>query len=216
MRAEMAVLFDTGKSRFEQQAAALASATQQALRSSMEQQLPAIEKDLLERCHAQAERLMAGQVEQWTLLLSDRAQQAQQDLLPKLAGAAEEAAARCAAQLETRSEELFTQAGARLEQQLNRIGSQVRQAFLRHLVSELSRSQQVWIQQAQRKLEGMATDHLQWTRRHLADVMKNFGEALIRQAYADAGATAEAGLAADSARVGSQAERLSAVSVEPS
>jgi hypothetical protein len=182
LQTELDQLVRYGKERLEQQTTDLLFATEKGLRASMEQQLPAIEKDLLERCLKQAETLMAGQVEQWTLLHSDRMQESHQAAEQKLNQASEQIAAQHAAALEAKLAEVASQSSARLEQQLGRIGTQVRQAFLRHIVTELGRSQQVWVQQSQRQIEQMAADSIEKTRLSLSQMMKNLGESLIQQA----------------------------------
>jgi hypothetical protein len=207
---QAAALLDSSKSRLEQQAADLTSVTQQALRFSIEQQLPAIERDLLERCRTEAERLMAGQVEQWTLLFKDRTEQARQSALTELESAASEAAKRHISFLDEHAEQGLQQAGARLEQQLARIGTQIRQSFLRHIVGELSRSQQIWIQQAQREMETLAAQNLQWTRQSIAQIMKNFGESLIRQAYLEGGTPPEVKKVTSESDVTGQADETAA------
>jgi hypothetical protein len=90
-----------------------------------------------------------------------------------------------AAALDAQLEEHLTQVSTRLEQQLHRVGTQVRQTFLRHIVTELGRSQQVWIQQAQRELEKLARESLERNRRNLTQYVKTIGESLIRQAFAE-------------------------------
>jgi hypothetical protein len=206
LRDEMTGLMESSKTRLEQQAADLASVTQQALRFSMEQQLPGIEKDLLERCRAEAERMMAGQVEQWTLLLKDRAQEAQRTIVEDMERTAADARQRYATALDASTDQTLEQAGARLEQQLARIGTQVRQTFLRHIIGELSRSQQIWIQQAQRQMETVAAQNLQWTRQSVSQIMKNFGESLIRQAYLEGGTPPEVAPVAAASRDHADAE----------
>jgi hypothetical protein len=173
----------------EQQSDDLLLAGQKGLRASMEQQLPAIEKDLLERCLKQSETLMAGQVEQWSLLHSERMQKSQQAAEQRLNELSEQIAGRQAAALEARLSEIGEQSGARLEQQLGRIGTQVRQAFLRHIVAELGRSQQVWVQQSQRQIEKLAADSIEKTRLSLSQMMKSLGESLIQQAIPQAPAS---------------------------
>jgi hypothetical protein len=182
MRESAEVLTQANAERLEQRASELVATTQQGLRASMEQQLPAIEKDLLERCRVVGEKMMASQVEQWTLLFSDRVQTARQTLEQRLEETMNEVFARHAAALDARFEEQLTQAAARLEQQLNRIGTQVRQTYLRHIVTELGRTQQVWVQQAQRQLENLAAENFDRSRRNLSQYMKSFGESLIQQA----------------------------------
>lgn len=182
MNAEMAGLLLTSKQQLEQHSGELVSTTQQGLRASMEQELPGIEKDLLDRCRIQGERMMAAQVEQWMLLFSDRVQNAQQSMQQRLDETLQEVSTRQAATMEARFDELQAQACTGLEEQLHRIGTQIRQAFLRHMITELGRSQQVWLQQAQRQLDKMASENLDRSRRNLAECMKSFGEFLIQQA----------------------------------
>ena len=182
MREETAALTRANAQKLDQHASELVTTTQLGLRASMEQQLPEIEKDLLERCRVQGERMMAAQVEQWTLLFSDRVQNAQQSMATRLDETMNDAFSRHAAALDARLEEHLAQAGARLEQQLNRIGTQVRQTYLRHIVTELGRTQQVWIQQSQRQLEKLVLANLERSRRNLSQYMKSFGESLIQQA----------------------------------
>jgi predicted metal-dependent hydrolase len=85
---------------------------------------------------------------------------------------------------------------SRLEQQMMQIATQVRQSFLRHIVTELSKNQEAWIESAQRQLEDLAEQSLQWTRRNVSLVMKNFGEALLRQAYMEGASPAQVSPAA--------------------
>lgn len=182
MQEEMAALLQTNVQRLDEHASDLITTTQLGLRSSMEQQLPAIEKDMLERCRVQGERMMAAQLEQWTLLFSDRVRDAQQSMEKRLDETLNAVYSRHAAALDARLEEHLAQAGARLEQQLTHIGTQVRQTFLRHIVTELGRSQQVWVQQSQRQLDKMASANLERSRRSLAQYMRRFGEFLMQQA----------------------------------
>ena len=182
LQAEIDQLVRYGKERLEQQSSDLLLASQKGLRSSMEQELPAIERDLLERCLKQSETLMAGQVEQWTLLHADRIQKSEQTAEQRLNEVSEQVAGRQATALESRLSEIGAQSGARLEQQLGRIGTQVRQAFLRHVVTELGRSQQVCVQQSERQIQKMAADSIERTRLTLSQMMKSLGESLIQQA----------------------------------
>jgi len=212
---ELTGLLQSGTARMERQASDLLLAGQQGLRSSMEQQLPAIEKDLLDRCQKQAERMMAAQVEQWTLLFSDRVQQAQQSIAQQLNETADRVAAVRSSAIEAKTEETLSQAGARLEQQLTRIGTQVRQAFLRHVVTELSNSQQAWIQQSGRQLEALAGEHLEKTRQSIAQLMRILGESLIRQAYLPGPPAAEAAASSEPAGDATACESLSKVPLRP-
>ena len=211
----MAGLLQANTQRMDQHAIELVSTTQLGLRASMEQQLPAIEKDLLERCRVQSERMMAAQVEQWTLLFSDRVQAAERSLKTQLDGTLEEVVTRHSAALESRFEDSYTRASERLEQQLNRIGTQVRQAFLRHIVTELGRGQQVWIQQAQRQLEKLASENLERTRQTLSQYMKSYGESVIRQASVEAETPGQPSLAFESQPVAPVPELLAEISSEP-
>ncbi|MBI4480953.1 MAG: PilZ domain-containing protein [Acidobacteria bacterium] len=211
----MAGLLQANTQRLDQHASELVTTTQLGLRASMEQQLPAIEKDLLERCRIQSERMMAAQVEQWTLLFSDRVQTAERSLKEQLDGTMEEVVTRHSAALESRFEDSHTRASQRLEQQLNRIGTQVRQAFLRHIVTELGRGQQVWIQQAQRQLEKLASENLERTRQNLSQYMKSYGESVIRQASTEAETPAQSSLAFESQPAAPAPELLAEISSEP-
>ena len=211
----MAGLLQANTQRLDQHASELVATTQHGLRTSMEQQLPAIEKDLLERCRVQSERMMAAQVEQWTLLFSDRVQAAERSLKTQLDGTLEEVVTRHSAALESRFEDSYTRASERLEQQLNRIGTQVRQAFLRHIVTELGRGQQVWIQQAQRQLEKLASENLERTRQTLSQYMKSYGESVIRQASVEAETPGQPSLALESQPVAPAPEFLAEISSEP-
>lgn len=168
--------------RLERQASDLLSTTRQAMRSSLEQQLPELERDILERCRKAGDQMMAAQVEQWTLLFSDRVRDAEQSVRQRLEAAEQEAASRHADVLADRLEELQDQAIARMEQQLHRVGTQVRQAFLRHIVTELARGQETWLQQARRQIEKLAAEQLKRTRKLLSEQMREFGELWIRQA----------------------------------
>ena len=104
----------------------------------------------------------------------------------------EENTARFAAGFEARSELLRAQSCGQLEQQVEQINSQARQAFLRHSVNELNQRQQLWLQQAQKDLNDLAAQNLQQTRRGLSQVMRVLGEAVIRGAYQDVGGREEA------------------------
>jgi hypothetical protein len=181
MQEESATLLQAHQQRLDQHALDLLKTTQIGLRASMEQQLPGIERDLLESCRLQSQHLMAAQVEQWTLLFTDRVKRTQQSMDTRIDEAMREAFSRHSAALDSHIEEHLAQAGTRLEQQLDRIGTQVRQTFLRHVVTELGRSQQVWIQQAQRELEKLASASLERNRRNLARYVRCIGESLIQR-----------------------------------
>ncbi len=169
--------------RIEQDTAEMAAGVREVLRRSVQQQLPALENELLERCRVVSERLLAAQVEQWMLLFSDRLQKAQQTIRESLETAEAEAVTGRDASLAGRSEQLLQECTARLEQQMDRIGIQVRQSFLRQVGSELSRSQRHWLEQAQRQFEHVAEQNLQRTRRNISEMLRQIGETLLRQSY---------------------------------
>jgi hypothetical protein len=156
-----------------------ASAT---FRETLERQIPKIEKELLDRCLVQSERLLAGQVEQWTLLFSDRVQEALQTASLRVQASVEEAASRHAAALDAGSEESAPQPRSRLEQQMAEIATQTRESFLRDLATELSKNQDTWLEKVHRQLDDLAEEHLRRIRWNAALVMKNLGESLLRQA----------------------------------
>jgi hypothetical protein len=174
-------LLETGTQRLHENAAELVSASQQGLRASLEQLLPQMQGESLERCRVVGERLMSTQLEQWSLLFSDRLRQGQKTLTQRLDATFDEMLARHSATVSVRFEELESAAGARLDQQLRRIGTQVRQTFLRHVVTELGRGQQVWLQQAQRQVERMAAAQLERIRQDFGTMVKQFAELLLQQ-----------------------------------
>ena len=170
-------------SRIEQDTAEMASGVREVLRRSIQQQLPPLEKEVLERCRVVSERMLAAQVEQWTLLFSDRLQKAQQTIRESLETAEAEAATHRDENLAGRSEQLLQECTARLEQQMDRVGIRVRQSFLRQVGAELTRSQRHWLEQAQRQLEHVAEQNLQRTRRNVSEMLRQIGETLLRQSY---------------------------------
>ncbi|MBF8305218.1 MAG: hypothetical protein HW398_406, partial [Acidobacteria bacterium] len=99
---------------------------------------------------------------------------------------------RFVAQIEARSELLRAQSCGHLEKQIDEFTHQARQAFLRHIVTELEQKQQRWLQDAQKELNDLAEQKLQRTRQSLSIVMKEFGEALIRGPYAEVGVPGDA------------------------
>ncbi len=185
MQNELAQLIMSSNECLQQEASALVSATRTNLQQNLEQELPALEKGFVEQCRTQAEQLQDGQMEEWTRLWSTRRQQAEQALTQRMERVVEENTARFVAGLEARSKDLQTQSLAQLESQIEQTENQVREAFLRHMVTELNRRQQVWIQQAQRQLENLADQNLYRTRQGLSEIMKDLGEALLRQAYGE-------------------------------
>lgn len=161
----------------------LVAGAREGLRQSVQAEFPGLEKELVERCRKVAEPMLASQVEQWTLLLRDRLEQAQKSVAGLVQTAAEESASRCAKEMESLFDRLLDASVSRLEQQLERIGTQARQSFLRHIVSELTRNQQHCLDQARRQLQEQTEHHLQLSRWNFAELLKRVGEMLIRQAY---------------------------------
>ena len=129
-------------------------------------------------------------MEELDRLCADRVQEADQSVNQRIGKIVEENTTLFVAQVEARSELLRTQACGQLEQQIDQITNQTRQAFMRHIVTELKQKQQLWLQQAQQELNDLAEQKLQRTRQSLSQVMKEFGETLIRGTYPEVGVLA--------------------------
>ena len=188
MRNEVTEVIKSGKAQLQQETSELASTAWTSLRQSMDQELPSVEKQFVGQCRVQAEQLLASQTEEFNRRCSDRVQEADQSLNERMERMVEENTTRFVAGFETRSELLRAQSCGQLEQQIEQINNQARQAFLRHIVNELNQRQQLWLQQAQKDLNDLAAQNLQQTRRGLSQVMRVLGEALIRGAYEEVGA----------------------------
>jgi len=192
MRNEVTEVIKSGKAQLQQETSELASTARTSLRQSLDQELPSLGTQFVEQCRVQAEQLLAGQMEELNRRCSDRVHEAEQGVNQRMGKIVEEGTTRFVAGFEARSELLRAQSCGQLEQQIEQINSQARQAFLRHIVTELNQRQQLWLQQAQKDLNDLAEQNLQQTRRSLSQVMRVLGEALIRGAYQEVGGLEEA------------------------
>ena len=191
MRNEVTEVIKSSKAQFQQETSELASTAWTSLRQSLDQELPSIEKQFAEQCRTQAEHLLADQMEELTRRCCDRIQEADQSMTQCMERAVEENTTRFVARFEARSELLRAESCSQLERQIEQTSNQARQAFLRHIVTELNQRQQLWLQQAQKDLNDLAEQNLQRTRQSLAQLMKELGGALIRGAYQKVGESEE-------------------------
>jgi hypothetical protein len=182
MQNEMLELVLSSKGRLQQEAADLVSGTRSNLRHSILQELPAIENEFAEQCRARAERLLSARLEETSRLLSDRVQQASENLDQLLGHRFEQIADRLAATLERRSEQILTDSVAGLEQRLMETGSRVAQSFLQHIVTEIKQRQEQWIQQAHRSLEEVAEQNLQRTRQGFSRMIAEWAQTMASKA----------------------------------
>jgi hypothetical protein len=192
METRLAEIETATVTRVEQDTSKVVSGVREVLLRSIQQQIPALEREVLERCRLVSESMLAAQVEQWTLLLSDRFQKAQQTLRESLEAAEAEAVIHRDENMAGRSEQLLQECAARLEQQMDRVGIRVRQSFLRQVGLELTRSQRHWLEQAQRQLDHVAEQNLRRTRRNISEMLRQIGETLLRQSYIEADAPGSA------------------------
>ena len=184
MQSEMLELVLSSKGRLQREAADLVSGARSNLRRSILQELPAIENEFAEQCRARAERLLSARLEETARLLSDRVQQADENLDQRLGHRFEQISDQLAATLERRSEQILTDSVAGLEQRLLETGNRVAQSFLQHIVTELNQRQEQWIQQAQSSLEEVAEQNLQRTRLGFSRVIREWAQAMVSTAEA--------------------------------
>jgi hypothetical protein len=187
MESRVRELVQSGSAQIERETSELITGARELLRHTVQGELPVLEKEVLERCRVQSERLLAMQVEQWSLLLSDRLRDAERKMAQQTAAVEKEAAERQWAAVEERTEQQLASANTKLEQQMTRVGTQVRQSFLRHVAAELNRNQQAWMEKAKEQMDEQAARNLQRTRGQFFELLKQLGETLIRQAYAESG-----------------------------
>ena len=191
MRNEVTEVIKSSKAQLQQETSELASTAWTSLRQSIEQELPSLEKQFVEQCRTQTKHLLVGQMEELTRLCFDRIQEADQSVNHRMERIVEENTTRFVARFEARSELLRAESCSQLERQIEQTSNQARQAFLRHIVTELNQRQQLWLQQAQKDLNDLAEQNLQRTRQSLAQLMKELGGALIRGAYQKVGESEE-------------------------
>ncbi len=184
MQNEMLELVLSSKGRLQREAADLVSGARSNLRRSILQELPAIEDEFAEQCRARAERLLSARLEETARLLSDRVQQADENLDQRLGHRFEQISDQLAATLERRSEQILTDSVAGREQRLLETGNRVAQSFLQHIVTELNQRQEQWIQQAQSSLEEVAEQNLQRTRLGFSRVIREWAQAMVSTAEA--------------------------------
>jgi hypothetical protein len=181
-REEMSQTAAATYGRLLQQAEEIAAGARANLWQNVQQELPAIEKEVFARGHAQAEQAVSSCFDEMTRRLPERIQEAEQSLKQQMDRVVEERLSQFTAGLAARSEQLQAESHARIEQQIQEVWKQTSQVFLRHIVSELNQKKQAWMQEAEGNLKNLADQNLAWTRRRMTQLLKNLGASLVERA----------------------------------
>jgi diguanylate cyclase (GGDEF)-like protein len=168
--------------RLQQQAEEIALAARTNLWQTVQEELPAIERNVHVRSQAQAEQAVAACMAEMNQRLPQQVTDVEQSAKQRMDSLVDEGLNRFTSELTARCEQLQAESRARIEQQAQDVWKQASQAFLRHIVSELNQKKQSWIQQAEGDLERLASQNLTSTRRHLTQLLKNLGASLLEQA----------------------------------
>jgi len=165
-----------------QQAEEIALVARTNLSLRMQQEWPAIEKNVFARSQAQAEQAVAASLDELTHRLPQRIQEAELSAAQQMDDVLEERLSQFTAGLTARFEQLQAESRHRIEQQAQEIWSRASQAFLRHMVSQLNQRKQAWMQDAEGSFKNLADQNLSWTRRNMTQLLKNLGTSLVEQA----------------------------------
>jgi hypothetical protein len=182
VREEMSQTAAATHGRLLQQAEEIAAGTRANLWQNVQQELPAIEKEVFARGHAQAERAAGACFDEMTRRLPERIQEAEQSVKQQMDRVVEERLSQFTARLAAHSEQLQAESHARIEQQIQEVWKQTSQVFLRHIVSELNQKKQAWMQEAEGNLKDLADQNLACTRRRMAQLLKTLGASLVERA----------------------------------
>jgi len=179
--------------RLQQQAEEIALTARTNLWQNVQQELPAIERNVFARSRAQADQAVSACLDEMNQQLPRRVQQAEQSAKQRLDSLVEEKLSEFTLGLTARAEQLQAESRARIEQQVQEVWKQASQAFLRHIVSELNQKKRSWIEEAEGSLKELATQNLRTTRRNMTGLLKDLGTSLLDQACkAEAGTAAAA------------------------
>jgi hypothetical protein len=168
--------------RLQQQAEEIALAARTTLWQDVQQELPAIERNVRVRSQAQAEQAVSACMDEMSQRLPQRIQEEEQSAKQRMDSLVEERLGQFTAALAARCEQLQEESRIRIEQQAQDVWRQASQAFLRHIVSELNQKKQSWIQEAESSLRDLANQNFTDTRRSMANLLKSLGTSLMEQA----------------------------------
>jgi len=179
---EMGQTSSSTRQHLAEQAEEIVSATRTNLWQSVQQELPALEQEVLARGKAQAEQATAACFDEVNRRLPEKIQEAEQSVSQRMDRAMEERLSQFTAGLTERSEQLYAESRARIEHQIEEVWKQTSQAFLRHIVGELNQKKHVWLQEAEGSLRELSDQNLAWTRRRTTQFLKGLGASLVERA----------------------------------
>jgi hypothetical protein len=168
--------------RLKQQADEISLAARTNLWQNVQQELPAIERNVFARSRAQADQALTACLDELNQQLPKRVQEAEQSLKQQVDSLVEERLNQIAAGLAARAEQVQAESRARIEQQVQEVWKQASQAFLRHIVSELNQRKRGFLEETEGGLKELAAQNLAATRRSAAELLKSLGASFLEEA----------------------------------
>ena len=164
----------------QKQATDAVNAAQESLKARLEELAPAIEQQVSEQIRRAAEQIHYLQRGQFEATLSSRIEEARGYLQQHLDTVQQDASGRLQETVEKCMEQQSRLLLQQMETALTQMAGQVQKTFFKHVVEELSRQQQTWMVQTQRRMENLADRGMQQVRQQMMQLLGAMGEALVR------------------------------------